>query len=114
MGRPSSRKDAEPEPSDDENEEGIEETGEEAWLNEQLKKTPWWIISIVFHAVVLGLLATVTFAKEIIFEENTVTISLASRENEKLPDIEKPRDVFDRGGIETPNPDPTQEPTIFF
>jgi hypothetical protein len=108
------------EPSEHDDDEGAgdeapeEVGGMEGWLNEQLKKTPWWIISIVFHAVVLGLLATVQFAHEIIFEENTVTISLASRENEKLQDVEKPRDVFDKGGIDTPNPDPTQEPTIFF
>jgi hypothetical protein len=84
----------------------------DAWLEEQLKKTPWWLISITFHAVVLSCLGLVTFAQKVVFEETPITVAIAHTEPKVV--AERPRDVMDHGGVETKDPDKSQEPTIFF
>jgi len=103
-----------PKPSDghDEPEGEVEPAdGLEGFLQANLAKTPWWIISVVFHAVVLGLLATITFAHQAVFAEETIQIVLAPREAaDKIPDPELRRDLFDRPAVD--ESDPNDEPVI--
>jgi hypothetical protein len=107
----SSRRQPEPEPSDDHGPEDAPAEGLEGFLQANLAKTPWWIISVVFHAVVLGLLATITFAHQAVFAEESTIIILTPRDQaEKLPDPELRRDLFDRPAVD--DSDPNDEPVI--
>src|SRR5205085_2619711 len=35
------------------------------WLQDQMRKTPWWAISIAFHALILACMGLITFSEHI-------------------------------------------------
>ncbi|NUN49630.1 MAG: hypothetical protein HUU15_12455, partial [Candidatus Brocadiae bacterium] len=87
-----------------------------SWVEEQVRNTPWWLISIAFHLIVLAGMTVITFKEEVKLKEEPTIIPLASKVEKKL-DLERPRDVFERKGIPKAganNSAPTEEPAIFF
>jgi hypothetical protein len=68
----------------------------------------------VFHALLIACAGLIQFSKQIIFDDAAVVVTIAARDTTKLPDVEKPRDVMDRGGLPTNDPVNANEPTIFF
>jgi len=107
MARPR-RPARDPEPSDHDEpapEAELPADGLEGFLQANLSKTPWWIISVVFHGALLGLLATITFAHEVVFPEETLHVFMPPRDaEEKLVELERPRDVFKQESLQ-----PTEE-----
>jgi hypothetical protein len=106
-----------PEPSDHDEPEPQAELpadGLEGFLQANLSKTPWWIISVVFHGALLGLLATITFAHEVVFPDETIIIRMPPRDaEEKLVELERPRDVFKQESLQ-PTEEQVEQPKIFF
>ncbi len=87
-----------------------------SWVEEQVRNTPWWLISIAFHLIVLAGMTVITFKEEVHLKEEPTIIPLSAKVEKKL-DLERPRDVFERKGIPKvgqENAAPTDEPAIFF
>jgi hypothetical protein len=87
-----------------------------SWIEEQVRNTPWWLISIAFHLILLAGMTVITFKEEFKLKEEPTIIPLQSQAPKKL-DLDRPRDVFERKGIPKPgqeNAKPTDEPAIFF
>ncbi|KAF0241787.1 MAG: hypothetical protein FD180_4257, partial [Planctomycetota bacterium] len=87
-----------------------------SWVEEQVRNTPWWLISIAFHLIVLAGMTVITFDEKVTIKEEPTIIPLAAKVDKKL-DLERPRDVFERKGIPKvgqENAPPTEEPAIFF
>ncbi|KAF0242295.1 MAG: hypothetical protein FD180_3994, partial [Planctomycetota bacterium] len=85
-----------------------------SWVEEQVRNTPWWLISIAFHLIVLAGMTVITFDEKVKITESPTIIPLAAKVDKKL-DLDRPRDLFDRKGMPKPESGPaTEEPAIFF
>ncbi len=85
-----------------------------AWLSEAARNTPWWAISIAFHALVLACLTLITFSKEIFKAETPTVVQIAPKPKTKVELPERPRGIVDRAGLNTGEPTASSEPAIFF
>lgn len=78
------------------------------------RNTPWWMISVGLHGVLLLGAALVYVERTLSIDEGGVEVLISNRRSE-LADLERPRDLFERKGI--PQDDakaPTDEPALFF
>ncbi|MBI5367422.1 MAG: terpene cyclase/mutase family protein [Planctomycetes bacterium] len=88
----------------------------EAWLQEQVKKTPWWAISMAAHAMGLALLSVVTFSHaRVQSEEVPIIVTVPPPKIQKI-EIERPQGLVERKGVPTGDvtPQATDEPAIYF
>ncbi|MBI3271932.1 MAG: terpene cyclase/mutase family protein [Planctomycetes bacterium] len=88
----------------------------DAWLQEQVKKTPWWAISLAGHAMLLALLSVITFStQEVHSEEVPIIVTVPPPKVAKI-EIERPQGLVERKGVPTGDTQPsaTDEPAIYF
>ncbi len=64
------------------------------WVEAQVRNTPWWLISIAFHLIVLAGMTVVTF-KEEIRQVSTPSIIPLKAQNQRLNLPDRPTDVFE-------------------
>lgn len=89
----------------DEQEEG--EFAARSWLAERIQNTPWWAISVAFHALVLACLGLVTFQKELLGRPDKPTIvTLPSKPRESAVPLDVKRGASDRSGPPSSDPAP--------
>ncbi len=58
-------------------------------LVEQLKKAPWLMISLLFHAAVFGIFWNMEFSKRVVQEEKDINASLEEKVIEELEELEE-------------------------
>ncbi|MCC6739883.1 MAG: hypothetical protein IT452_12620, partial [Planctomycetia bacterium] len=63
------------------------------WVESQVRNTPWWLISIAFHLIVLAGLTVVTFREDAPFQPD-VTIQIVKRPSTPPVEIKRPDDLF--------------------
>ncbi|MBI2921154.1 MAG: terpene cyclase/mutase family protein [Planctomycetes bacterium] len=63
------------------------------WVEDQVRNTPWWMLSIAFHLIVLAGMTVITFREEIRSIEKPEIIPLARAE--KKYELERPVDLFE-------------------
>jgi len=91
-------------------------SGLEAWLDARLRAAPGWSVSLAFHGVLLGLLATISFGagRSSGLPDDGVLISLAPKTApDRLEVLERPREVVEREGpalVPAAEPAPEDEP----
>ena len=61
------------------------------WVEDQVRNTPWWLISIAFHLIVLAGMTVVTFKEEIKVKEAAVV--MRRHVQDKPVDMERPLDI---------------------
>ena len=84
------------------------------WLQDQMRKTPWWAISIAFHALILACMGLITFSEHIFKAEAPTVIQVAAKPKQKVELPERPRGIVDRAGLDKGEPVANNEPAIFF
>ena len=70
------------------------------WVEDQVRNTPWWMISIAFHLIVLAGMTVITF-KEEIKETAVASILVVTPRPPKIP-VERPVDIV---GSKSARPD---------
>jgi hypothetical protein len=110
-----------PEPEyEDEGEEEFDDHGLHSevdvgsWIAQAARNTPWWAISIAFHALILACLTLITFSKEIFKPEAPTVVQIMPKPKTKVELPERPRGIVDRAGLNTGEPVQSNEPAIFF
>jgi hypothetical protein len=85
------------------------------WLAERARQTPWWAISVAFHALALACLTLVTFSKAILKPELPAVVTIAKpAPRERLEVADLPRGPVDRAGPPAEDPlDAPDEPPPF-
>src|SRR5437773_11128013 len=77
---------------------------------------PWWLVSAGIHAVLILGATLVALERYITVDAGELSVIVSASNPKTIPEIERPRDVFERRGI--PKDDqastPTEEPAIFF
>ncbi|HLY12474.1 MAG TPA: hypothetical protein VKW04_24435 [Planctomycetota bacterium] len=88
----------------------IEQKG--AWFT----NAPWWMVSVGIHAVLILGATLVAIESLVAIEEPPTRIEVSRPPSPVIPELERPRDVFERRGLpkDEPTPAPTDEPAIFF
>jgi len=84
------------------------------WMRDQMRKTPSWAVSIAFHVLALLSLGLITISQHIIKTEAATVITVAAKPKAKIEEAERPRDVFDRAGLEKDDPTPSTDKAIHF
>jgi hypothetical protein len=85
------------------------------WLIRAILVTPWWLISVGLHVLLLLIMSFIYMERLLAVYEGEVTLTIHRAEQPVLNDFERPRDVFERKGIPKDEAGPpTEEPAIFF
>jgi hypothetical protein len=84
------------------------------WLQDQIRKTPSWAISIAFHALILATFTLITFSEHVFKTEAPTVITVAAKPKTKVELPERPRGIVDRAGLDTGDPVANNAPAIFF
>jgi hypothetical protein len=80
-----------------------------------LGNTPWWLISAGLHALLVLGTALVYMERSMPVDDGSVEVILSARSGPLAPEIDRPRDVFERKGIPKDEASSvTDEPAIFF
>jgi hypothetical protein len=84
-------------------------------LDQAVKSTPWWMVSLAFHGLVLACLPLIIFVQSKRFDEgSTVVIKFKAEKIAKVDLGERPRGVMERAGIVADEKAATDQPKIFF
>jgi hypothetical protein len=78
---------------------------------------PWWLVSAGIHAVLILGATLVALERFITVDAGEITVMVSGAQSPQVTEIERPRDVFERKGIpsDEPNtPSANDEPIIFF
>ncbi|MBI5367424.1 MAG: hypothetical protein HZA54_10345 [Planctomycetes bacterium] len=74
----------------------------ETWLGEQVRRTPWWAISLSAHALGLAMLSVITFAHAAIHEDEVkIIVQLPPPRTPKI-EIEPLRELVDKAQPNNP------------
>ncbi|MBI3272453.1 MAG: hypothetical protein HYZ53_25910 [Planctomycetes bacterium] len=88
----------------------------EAWLNEQIRRTPWWAISGAGHAVALALLSAITFSSvEVTTAEVPIILSIPPAKIPKI-DLTRANDLIPQRGLVTnePSSQVVDDPILYY
>ncbi|MCC6738788.1 MAG: hypothetical protein IT452_07055 [Planctomycetia bacterium] len=72
----------------------VPQAGLTSWVEAQVRNTPWWLISIAFHLIVLAGMTVITFKEEVRISSTPDIIPLKAQ-TQRLNLPERPRDVFE-------------------
>ncbi|HXX92702.1 MAG TPA: hypothetical protein VEN81_03655, partial [Planctomycetota bacterium] len=76
---------------------------------------PWWLVSAGLHALLILGAALVYMERTMPGDEGSVEVVLSAAPARPVPELERPRDVFERKGIPKDEPSTVaDEPAIFF
>ncbi|MCE9583947.1 MAG: hypothetical protein K8T20_15800 [Planctomycetes bacterium] len=80
--------------------EAPQEGGITRWVENQVRNTPWWMISIAFHLIVLAGMTVITFKEEV----REMTVAALTPVHHDLPkiEVERPTDIV---GSKSARPD---------
>jgi len=100
-------------------EDSIEIEGEEygelpeepSAIKEQLKSMPWWMISVVIHAVLLAIFSTIVWSQELQREKKLYHTKIRPRKK-LIPPKPKERDIFESNKEVNPDLPPVENPVI--
>jgi Squalene-hopene cyclase C-terminal domain/Prenyltransferase and squalene oxidase repeat len=82
-----------------------------------ISNAPWWLVSVGIHAVLILGATLVAIERLIAVEPTEISVLFGPKASPQIADLERPRDVFDRKGIPTDEPNSASsndEPIIFF
>lgn len=87
------------------------------WLHAQVMNTPWWILSVALHAIILAGASLMYTERLVAVDTPPITVVISPPKNIKKLEFDRPRDVVERRGLpqdDAPNDQvTTNEPAIF-